>query len=113
MTQQKLSVGEREINLTQVLKLANLVMSGGEAKMLIAEGRVRVNGATKLWKRDLFRYRIPVKAGMNVYNEITNETEIGTFDSTAAFLYSETDPNTCPHRRAIAQAGALVQGPRL
>ena len=75
--------------------------------------RVRVNGATKLWKRDLFRYRIPVKAGMNVYNEITNETEIGTFDSTAAFLYSETDPNTCPHRRAIAQAGALVQGPRL
>jgi len=75
--------------------------------------RVRANGATKLWKRDLFRYRIPVKAGMNVYNEITNETEIGTFDSTAAFLYSETDPNTCPHRRAIAQAGALVQGPRL
>ena len=70
--------------------------------------RVRCNGATQLWKRDLFRYRIPVKAGLKVYSEITNETEIGTFDSTANFIYSEADPNTCPHRAAIAKAGALV-----
>lgn len=46
-----LSVGEREINLTQVLKLANWVVTGGEAKMLIAEGRVRVNGEVELRKR--------------------------------------------------------------
>ncbi len=46
-----LNVGDREINLTQVLKLAGWVMSGGEAKTLIAEGQVRVNGEVELRKR--------------------------------------------------------------
>jgi ribosome-associated protein len=46
-----LPVGDRPINLTQVLKLAGCVLSGGEAKALIAEGRVRVNGQPELRKR--------------------------------------------------------------
>ncbi len=46
-----LEIGERPINLTQVLKLAGRVLSGGEAKQLIAEGRVRVNGAVETRKR--------------------------------------------------------------
>jgi ribosome-associated protein len=46
-----LSVGERPINLTQVLKLANCAQSGGEAKSLIAEGLVKVNGEVELRKR--------------------------------------------------------------
>ena len=32
------------INLDQFLKWANIVMSGGEAKYLIKEGKVMVNG---------------------------------------------------------------------
>lgn len=48
---ERLSVGDREINLTQVLKLANWVMNGGEAKSLIADGAVRVNGEVELRKR--------------------------------------------------------------
>lgn len=32
------------IKLDSLLKLANLVMSGGEAKLLITEGQVLVNG---------------------------------------------------------------------
>lgn len=48
---ERLNVGDREINLTQVLKLAGWVLSGGEAKLLIAEGRVRVNGQVELRKR--------------------------------------------------------------
>lgn len=40
-----------EINLTQVLKLANLAETGGHAKALIAEGRVRVNGEVEQRKR--------------------------------------------------------------
>lgn len=32
------------IRLDQFLKLTNLVGTGGEAKILISEGRVRVNG---------------------------------------------------------------------
>jgi len=46
-----LNVDDREINLTQVLKLANWVESGGQAKALIAEGRVLVNGQVELRKR--------------------------------------------------------------
>ncbi len=44
-------VGDRPINLTQVLKLANCVQSGGEAKILIAAGQVRVNGEMEERKR--------------------------------------------------------------
>jgi len=50
MTEQ-LSVGETPINLTQVLKLANWALNGGEAKALIAEGLVRVNGEVEFRKR--------------------------------------------------------------
>jgi ribosome-associated protein len=51
MMRERLSVGDREINLTQVLKLANWVANGGEAKALIADGLVRVNGQVELRKR--------------------------------------------------------------
>jgi ribosome-associated protein len=44
-------LGERPINLTQVLKLAGCVQSGGEAKARIAGGDVRVNGEVELRKR--------------------------------------------------------------
>jgi ribosome-associated protein len=48
---ERLSVGDRPINLTQVLKLSGWVMHGGEAKALIAEGRVRVNDEVETRKR--------------------------------------------------------------
>jgi ribosome-associated protein len=51
MMRQPLSVDDREINLTQVLKLANWAENGGRAKALIAEGLVRVNGQVELRKR--------------------------------------------------------------
>jgi ribosome-associated protein len=44
-------IGERPINLTQVLKLAGCVQSGGEAKGVIAAGLIRVNGEIELRKR--------------------------------------------------------------
>ena len=42
---------DRPINLTQVLKLGGCVQSGGEAKILISGGQVRVNGQVELRKR--------------------------------------------------------------
>ena len=48
---ERLNVGDAPINLTQVLKLANLVSNGGEAKALISDGRVKVNGEVELRKR--------------------------------------------------------------
>jgi ribosome-associated protein len=47
----QVNIGDRPINLTQLLKLANCVASGGEAKMLVAAGQVRVNGELELRKR--------------------------------------------------------------
>ena len=47
----QLEVGDRPINLIQVLKLAGCVLSGGEAKSLVDEGIVRVNGEPELRKR--------------------------------------------------------------
>jgi ribosome-associated protein len=46
-----LAIGDRPINLTQVLKRVGWVAHGGEAKALIAEGMVRVNGEVELRKR--------------------------------------------------------------
>ncbi len=50
-TQVTLTLDERPINLTQVLKRAGCVESGGAAKALIAAGQVRVNGQAELRKR--------------------------------------------------------------
>ena len=38
------------IELKQLLKLSDLVSSGGEAKLLIGEGNVRVDGAVEVRK---------------------------------------------------------------
>jgi ribosome-associated protein len=46
-----ITLDDRPINLTQVLKLGGCVQSGGEAKVLIAGSQVRVNGQVELRKR--------------------------------------------------------------
>lgn len=40
----EVEIRDDSIKLGQFLKLANLAETGGEAKLLIAEGHVRVNG---------------------------------------------------------------------
>jgi ribosome-associated protein len=49
--EKRLSVGDRPINLTQVIKLAGWADTGGQAKALIAAGQVLVNGVVELRKR--------------------------------------------------------------
>ena len=46
-----LHVGDKPINLTQVLKLVGWAENGGRAKVMIAEGLVRVNGEVESRKR--------------------------------------------------------------
>lgn len=46
-----LHVGDQPIHLAQVLKLAGWAETGGQAKALIAAGRVRVNGMIEQRKR--------------------------------------------------------------
>lgn len=47
--------GEEFIDLTNLLKLLSLVNSGGEAKMLIAEGEVLLNGEEETRRRKKLR----------------------------------------------------------
>ena len=46
-----ITLDDRPINLTQVLKVGGCAQSGGEAKVLIAGGQVKVNGQVELRKR--------------------------------------------------------------
>ncbi len=69
-----LQPGNEYIQLNQLLKLLNLVESGGEANQLIVEGIVKVNGNTdtrkrkKLYAGDKVQFR-------NVNIEITVEED--------------------------------------
>ena len=46
-----LLVGDKPINLTQALKLIGWAENGGQAKAMIADGLVSVNGEVELRKR--------------------------------------------------------------
>ena len=59
----EISITTEFIKLQDLLKLASLVSTGGEAKIVISEGEVAVNGETclqrgrKLRPGDVVRYR--------------------------------------------------------
>lgn len=46
-----IAIDRQPIELYQLLKLADLAASGGEAKFAIAQGQVRVNGQVETRKR--------------------------------------------------------------
>ena len=46
----KISISTEFIKLDALLKFANLVSSGGESKILIADGQVKVNGEVCLMR---------------------------------------------------------------
>ena len=46
----KISISTEFIKLDALLKFANLVSSGGEAKILISDGQVKVNGEVCLMR---------------------------------------------------------------
>ncbi|MQP77077.1 RNA-binding S4 domain-containing protein [Stenotrophomonas sp. MYb238] len=51
------------VELKQLLKLTDLVSSGGEAKMIIGEGQVRVDGEVELRKACKIRAGQQVELG--------------------------------------------------
>lgn len=60
MKKNEIKIKEEFIKLDSALKFANLVSSGGQAKIFIKEGKVKVNGEVcflrgkKLYKDDTF-----------------------------------------------------------
>ena len=63
-----ITLDNRPINLTQVLKLGGCAQSGGEAKVLIAGSQVRVNGQVELRKRCQMKAgdRIAIEGGPTI-----------------------------------------------
>jgi ribosome-associated protein len=55
MTEFTLEAPHEFIQLNQLLKILNLVETGGEANQCITEGRVKVNGNIELQKRKKLR----------------------------------------------------------
>ena len=47
----KIDISDEPIDLCKILKFANMVDSGGEAKYVISEGKVTVNGNVETKKR--------------------------------------------------------------
>jgi ribosome-associated protein len=47
----EIEISEEPIELYKILKFENLVASGGEAKQVISEGQVMVNGKVEIRKR--------------------------------------------------------------
>jgi ribosome-associated protein len=47
----EIKISEEPIDLYKILKLENMVASGGEAKVVISQGQVMVNGKIETKKR--------------------------------------------------------------
>lgn len=60
------------VELKQLLKLADLVTSGGEAKMLIGDGQVLVDGQVELRKACKIRAGQQVQFGETVINVLAD-----------------------------------------
>lgn len=56
---------------------------------------VRRNGATKTWKTRPGDFRIPIKAGLRVYGELTHVSDIGVGNpqDNPVFVVTSFDPN--------------------
>lgn len=62
------------IELCKLLKAANLVMSGGEGKEIVAEGMVMVDGETETRKRAKIRASQTVEFEGNTINVVAAGT---------------------------------------
>ncbi|MBQ1366994.1 MAG: RNA-binding S4 domain-containing protein [Firmicutes bacterium] len=67
MMEKKVNVSGEFIQLNQLLKLENVVSSGGEAKALIESGKVLVNGEKADAVRKKLRQGDTVRVGHNVW----------------------------------------------
>jgi len=69
----EIAVQSEYIRLDAFLKLANAVESGGQAKLAIQEGRVRVNGETCLLRGKKLRQGDAVKYAGENYTVVNYE----------------------------------------
>jgi ribosome-associated protein len=66
-------VSQQPIELCKLLKIANLVSGGGEAKVVISEGYVFVNGETEFQKRKKIYHQDIIEFNGEVIQLMVNE----------------------------------------
>ena len=75
----EIKINQEPIELSKVLKLANIVSGGGEAKVLISEGLVCVNGVIESRKRKKIYVNDVIQFQENTYvvvlDDISNDNE--------------------------------------
>ena len=75
MEPQSVSITTEYIKLEALLKLANLVSSGGEAKCLIQDGQVSINGQVCRMRGKKLRPGDRFVCGSQTYQICTHESE--------------------------------------
>jgi ribosome-associated protein len=63
-----MSEAQRPLCLDQFLKLAGIVGSGGQAKLLIQGGEIRLNGVVETRRRKKLTRGDRIEAGGNIYS---------------------------------------------
>ncbi|PCI54849.1 MAG: hypothetical protein COB45_07645 [Gammaproteobacteria bacterium] len=91
------------IELYKLLKIANMVGGGGEAKIMISEGKVLVNKKVAVQKRKKIR-----RGDIIEYNGVIFEVAYNPTKKSAEFISTVVSANKSAKKRKIAKSKARV-----
>lgn len=95
----EIQLDQQPIELCKLLKIADLVTGGGEAKVVISEGYVYLNGEVEYQKRKKVYHNDVVEFNGEVIQVIINE---GLSESTIDNLIEEEPPQTVDIEKPLA-----------
>ena len=86
-----IELNQQPVELCKLLKIANLVSGGGEAKIVISEGYVLLNGEVEYQKRKKIYHQDVIEFNGEVVQLIINETLAEAGDISEATLEQVVD----------------------
>lgn len=86
-----IELNQQPVELCKLLKIANLVSGGGEAKVVISEGYVLLNGEVEYQKRKKIYHQDVIEFNGEVVQLIINETLAEAGDISEATLEQVVD----------------------
>ena len=86
-----IELNQQPVELCKLLKIANLVSGGGEAKIVISEGYVLLNGEVEYQKRKKIYHQDVIEFNGEVVQLIINETLAEAEDISEATLEQVVD----------------------
>lgn len=100
------SISSQPIELCKLLKVANMVSGGGEAKIVISEGYVYLNGEVEFQKRKKVYDNDIIEFNGEIIQVTCSKTK-STADKTKSVKVSKNKKNTAkPKAQKIQQASA-------